>query len=95
MLCKAQALLSSQSFSEYKNSFNRYSLSISSPAAFGTITAGVQPTYFAQGGYFEKPFLRFLDWKTNPERYPDLIGPAGGSVSFTHGITIIFVVWLQ
>jgi len=70
-----------------------YHLSVASPAALGGTTAGSQPTYFAQGGFFGKPFLRFS--KTAATSGHNYIGPSGGSVSFSNGLTIVFVLRLQ
>ena len=99
MICQAQSILrptivsTSQVLSENIQSFiGGYSLSIASPAALGSSTTGVQPTYFAQGGYFNKPFLRFS--KTSATAGHAYIS-SGGTVSTANGITIIFVICLQ
>ena len=98
-ICQAQSILrptivsTSQVLSENIQSFiGGYSLSIASPAALGSSTTGVQPTYFAQGGYFNKPFLRFS--KTSATAGHAYIS-SGGTVSTANGITIIFVICLQ
>jgi hypothetical protein len=99
ILCQAQAIIvptkvsTGQVLSEDIQSFiGAYSLRIASPAALGSSTAGVQPSYFSQGGYFNKPFLRFS--KTSATAGHAYIS-SGGSVSTSNGITIVFVVRIQ
>ena len=100
MLCQAQPFLrptivsTGQVLSENIQSFlGVYHLSIASPAAFNGNTGGSPPTYFAQGGYFDKPFLRFS--KTTATGGHNFLGPTGGGVNFGNGLTIVFVFRLQ
>jgi hypothetical protein len=75
---------------------NRHLL-IANPAMMGSVTAGSQPTYFAAGGYFDKPFLRFSKSTATGVfgSSHNYIGPLSGSVSFGNGLTVIFVVRFQ
>jgi len=70
-----------------------YHLLIATTPVWGWTSAGSLPTYFAQGGYYNNAFLRFS--KTSATSGHNYIGPAYGSVGFTNGITIVFVVRLQ
>ena len=70
-----------------------YHLLVTSTPSWGWTSAGRLPLFFAQGGYYNNAFLRFS--KTSATSGHNYIGPSGGSVGFTNGITIVFVVRLQ